>query len=360
MRRIVYLLLIPLLWSCLDEPSTPANTYRNNFESLWSIIDRQYCFLDEKSINWDSVYTVYNARLAVDTVSELAFFDAMAEMLAVLKDGHVNLLSSFDRSRYWKWFTDYPSNFSSSLIYSDRYLGAGYRLAGALRYQRIAGDSVGYVYFGSFGDSFSDSNMRYVLQYFEDCRGLIIDVRNNGGGSAALSERLASYFFERDTVNLYMKHKTGPGHSDFSKPVAMPLKAHATIGWKKPVVVLANRSSYSATNMFVSRMKDAPNGLVIGDLSGGGGGLPSSNELPNGWLVRFSSSPMYNAAMQSIEYGVEPDVWVMLDAGDVAKGEDSLIEEGIWRIKSQEPRAKSQESRVKNQDIRYDKKVFGY
>lgn len=338
------LLLVPLLSSCLDEPYTPADTYRNNFESLWSIIDRQYCFLDEKKINWDSVYTVYNARLERDTVSELAFFDAMAEMLAVLQDGHVNLLSSFDRSRYWKWFTDYPSNFNSSLIYSERYLGSGYRLAGALRYQRIAGDSVGYVYFGSFGDSFSDSNMRYVLKYFEHCDGMIVDVRNNGGGSADLSERLASYFFDRDTVNLYMKHKTGPGHSDFSKPVAMPLKAHPSIRWKKPVIVLANRSSYSATNMFVSRMKDAPGALVIGDLSGGGGGLPSSNELPNGWLVRFSSSPMYNAAMQSIEYGIEPDLWVMLDAADVAKGEDSLIEEGVRSIKEQAARLRDASS----------------
>ena len=342
-----WLFFVPLLTGCLDEPVTPASTYRNNFESLWRIIDRQYCFLDEKKIDWDSVYTVYNARLAQDTVSELAFFDAMGEMLGELKDGHVNLLSSFDRSRYWNWFTDYPSNFNSSLIYSERYLGSDYRLAGSLRYQRIAGDSVGYIYYPSFGDGFSDSNMRYVLKYFENCSGLIIDVRNNGGGSADLSTHFASYFFERDTVNLYLRHKTGPGWSDFSKPVGMPLKPHATIQWKRPVIVLANRSSYSATNMFVSRMKDAPNALIIGDLSGGGGGMPSSNELPNGWMVRFSSSPMYNAEMKSIEYGIEPDVWVMLDAGDVEGGVDSLIEEGIRRIKNQESRIKSQESRIK-------------
>lgn len=76
--------------------------------------------------------------------------------------------------------------------------------------------------------------------------------------------------------------------------------------------------------------------------------MPSSNELPNGWMVRFSSSPMYDAAMQSIEFGIEPDVKVMLDAGDVAKGEDTLIEEGIRRIRNQESRTKSQELRIKN------------
>ena len=114
------LFLILLLSSCLDQPEKMGNTYRNNLESLWRIIDTQYCFLDEKKINWDSIYSVYNARLGTDTVSELAFFDAMGEMLAELRDGHVNLYSSFDRSRYWKWFTDYPSNFSSAIINSHR------------------------------------------------------------------------------------------------------------------------------------------------------------------------------------------------------------------------------------------------
>jgi len=325
------LFLILLLSSCLDQPEKMGNTYRNNFESLWRIIDTQYCFLDEKKINWDSIYSVYNARLGTDTVSELAFFDAMGEMLAELRDGHVNLYSSFDRSRYWKWFTDYPSNFSSAIINSHRYLSVNFRQAGGLRYQRIAGDSVGYIYYSSFSDSFSNTNMSYILKYFEECRGIIIDVRSNGGGSASLSEQFASYFFPRDTVSIYMRHKTGPGHSDFSEPVALPTKA-SKIQYTRPVVVLANRGSYSATNMFITRMKDAPNATILGDLSGGGGGLPASNELPNGWLVRFSSSPMFDGRMQHIEFGIEPDIKVMLNPDDVAKGEDTLIEAAVALI----------------------------
>ena len=73
-------------------------------------------------------------------------------------------------------------------------------------------------------------------------------------------------------------------------------------------------------------MKDAPYAIVIGDQTGGGGGMPSSNELPNGWMVRFSASPMYDGNMQHIEFGIEPDIRVDLDSTDVAKGRDSLIE----------------------------------
>jgi len=331
-KYLVILFGMSLFSSCIEEPDLPENTYRENFETLWKIVDTKYCYLDIKDIDWDSVYTVYNFRLATDTVGELTFFDAMAEMLATLKDGHVNLYSGFDRSRYWKWFTDYQPNFSSNLIYKEHYLGEHYRSVNGLRYNKIANGEVGYIYYSSFSDSFSDKNFFYIKQYFKDCKGLIIDVRNNGGGSAELSNRLASYFFQRDTVSLYMQHKTGPGHSDFSAPQPMRTVANKAIQWQLPVVVLANRSSYSATNMFVCRMKDAPNAIVVGDVSGGGGGLPLSNELPNGWMVRFSSSPMLDGNMRHIEFGIEPDVYVVLDSVDVAKGRDTLIDYAVGRI----------------------------
>lgn len=135
MKKLFFfsIFLLISLTACHDELEIPNNTYRENFETLWRIIDTQYCYLDTKNINWDSIYTVYDTRLETDTVSEEVFFYTMSEMLAELKDGHVNLYSGFDRSRYWNWFSDYPSNFNSSLIFTDKYLGK-YRIANGLRY----------------------------------------------------------------------------------------------------------------------------------------------------------------------------------------------------------------------------------
>ncbi|GAB1416385.1 S41 family peptidase [Paludibacter sp.] len=329
-RLFKYIVILLVLSSCIDDLKIPDNSYRANFESLWNIVDTRYCYLDYKKINWDSIYNVYEGRLGSDTIDEITFFDAMGEMLAELKDGHVNLYSEFDRSRYWKWFTDYPDNFNSSLIYSNKYLGENYKIANGLRYQKIANGDVGYIYYSSFGSSFTDINMRYIIQYFTDCqKGLIIDVRDNGGGSADLSFKLASYFFKRDTVSMYLQHKVGNGHSAFSEPVPMKTKANKKIQWQRPVVILTNRSSYSATNLFVCMMKDAPMATIIGDRTGGGGGMPLSNELPNGWMVRFSASPMYDGNLNHIEFGLEPDIRVDLDSADVNKGEDTIIERAI-------------------------------
>ena len=96
------------------------------------------------------------------------------------------------------------------------------------------------------------------------------------------------------------------------------------------MVVLCNRHSYSAANFFVSIMRYADNCLVLGGKSGGGGGMPMSYELPNGWMVRFSSVKMYDRDMLSIEDGVRPHLLVNQHSED----KDDLIEEAVDLIYS--------------------------
>ena len=331
-QGLIVLLAVFLLPSCMNEPAVQPNTHEGNFQALWKIIDTRYCYLDYKHINWDSIYTAYHQKLPA-AKTNIAFFDLLGGMLAELKDGHVNLYSDFDLSRYWKWFQDYPDNFSSSLIEKDRYLGKNYRIASGLKYRAIDNGHIGYIYYGSFADGFSDNNIAYVLSSFAACSGLIIDVRNNGGGSLDVSKQLASYFFKENTITGYIRHKTGDGHSDFSAPVAITTPAHKSIQWQRPVVILTNRMSFSATNDFVNRMKLAPNAIIVGDKTGGGGGLPFSSELPNGWMVRFSASPMYDSKMQDTEFGIDPDYSVNLTATDEANGIDTIIEAAITLLK---------------------------
>ena len=75
--------------------------------------------------------------------------------------------------------------------------------------------------------------------------------------------------------------------------------------------------------------KNAPNVTVLGGITGGGGGIPTSNELPNGWMVRFSSVQILDVYRRQIEFGIAPDVEVTMNAIDVANGFDTLIEQAI-------------------------------
>ena len=99
--------------------------------------------------------------------------------------------------------------------------------------------------------------------------------------------------------------------------------------WLRPTIVLQDRHSYSATNSFINAMRYMPNVLLLGGVSGGGGGMPMSYELPNGWTVRFSSVKMYNAEGNSIEEGVPPHI---LDSLPANPTQDNLIEHAIQII----------------------------
>jgi C-terminal processing protease CtpA/Prc len=320
-----FLLTIISFSSCItdDEPQF-GNSVEGNFEALWHIVDTRYCYLDYKNIDWDSVHSAYRLRLK-DVKDKYQFFDLLADMLAELKDGHVNLTSEFDRSRYWNWYTDYPRNFDSEIVQNDKYLGRNYRISGGFRYKTIADGRIGYIWYGSFSDGF---NFSAVIAQFADCEGLIIDVRDNGGGMLTYAETLASYFFEKKDTIGYMCHKTGAGHSDFSalKAVVTP----DSYKWKKPVAVLTNRMSFSATNDFVCRMKYAPQAVIIGDRTGGGGGLPMSSELPCGWAVRFSASPMFDREKNHIEFGIDPDIKIDMDTLD--NRNDAIIDRAIYEL----------------------------
>ena len=322
---VVAVTLVIALVSCVDEKEYADNP-RGNFEALWKIIDEHYCFFDYKKeqygLDWNAVRDKYSRQIS-DGMTDAQLFEVLGNMLSELRDGHVNMYSSWDVARNWSWREDYPSNVSDTLL--RRYLGTDYRMASGLRYRRLD-DNVGYVRCATFANDFGDGNLDEVMYYLTPCNGLIIDIRDNSGGLLSAAERLASRFTSKEIVVGYMQHKTGKGHSDFSPLEEQRLKPGKGWHWLKPVVVLTNRSVYSAANEFVKYMKRCPGVTIVGDRTGGGAGMPYSSELPIGWSIRFSACPMYDRNRQSTEFGIEPDYNVGLSQADFLRGDDTIIE----------------------------------
>ncbi len=314
-----------LLLSCVDTDEQ-SDTPTGNFEALWQIIDEHYCFFDYKQheygLDWNAVYNKYKVRVS-DHMTSDQLFEVLTDMLAELRDGHVNLSSSMDYGRYWAWHEAYPQNFSDTL--ERRYLGTDYKIAAGMKY-RVFDDNIGYIRYESFLQSIGEGNLDDCLTYLALCRGLIIDIRNNGGGDLTTAEKLAGRFVQEKTLVSYMQHKTGKGHNDFSSLEARYLEPSSNIRWHKPVCVLTNRSVFSAANDFAVMMHTLPNVKLVGDHTGGGSGMPMSNSLPNGWSVRYSACPMYDSKKQQTEFGIDPDVKVALTDEATAQGIDLIIE----------------------------------
>ena len=322
---IIMALCAMMLASC-DKVEEYDNTPTGNFEALWNIIDKQYCFFDYKAeeygLDWDAVYRQYKRKVA-DGMSSAGLFEVLGDMLDELRDGHVNLYAAHDVARYWDFREGYAANFSEEI--QARYLGTDYKIASGLRYT-VLPDNIGYIYVPSFSSSIGEGNLDECLYALALCRGLIIDVRGNGGGNLSYAETLAARFTNERVLAGYICHKTGAGHSDFSSPQPVYLNSSNGVRWQKPVCVLTNRGSYSATNDFVKMMRTLPLVTIVGDRTGGGSGLPFSSELPNGWSVRFSACPSFDVDMQHTEFGIDPDVRVDMLDEDRERGLDTIIE----------------------------------
>ena len=294
---------------------------REIFDSMWKLVDEKYSYLGYKNIDWDALYAKYSDEVTED-MSGYSLYRILYDMLYELKDGHVNLFAGFDYSRNWDWYLGAPANFNYPLV-ERSYLGTDYWSSGGLKNTLLDEGKYGYIYYPSF--SSSAAYIGVVLKRFKDTDGIILDLRDNGGGALSNAEMLADYLADMRRLTYRTKYKKGPGHEDFSE-----FKDHYSTpkgpGYSKPVVILTNRSCFSATSYFVTMAKEFPNVIVLGDSTGGGGGLPADFILPGGWTIRLSTTRGSDARGVDFENGVAPDEKYDMNTALVDQGIDSMIE----------------------------------
>lgn len=305
-----------------------------DFEALWTIIDEHYCFFDQKGVDWQAIHDKYEP-MVTNGINRKQLFSVCSMMINELCDGHTNLSSGFETSYYRNWWSDFPQNYDKRLI-QQYYFNFNYKQLGAVTYG-ILRENVGYIHIASFSNGLSNGNIDNILNDLIRTNGLVIDLRDNGGGDMSSAENWARHFLLKRTLIGYMSHKTGPGHNDFDKPYPIyfdPLGATGTT-WVKPVILLTNRSTFSAANYLVMAMKDLPQVTHAGATTGGGAGIPYSQELPGGWTIRMSAVRVTDAQGISTEGGIAPEQQnqVNLDPTVALNGHDTMLDFAISLIK---------------------------
>lgn len=335
MKNSFLLLLLGLCCSCdglFLEEDRKKNAV-DNFQLCWQLLDENYCFFNEKNLNWNEVYSRYSDSIQINT-DPVRLFDYLANMLHELKDGHVNLRSDFDLSRNWDWNLDFPKNFDIELLKQEKYLGKDYRIAGGFYTDLI--QDIPYFYFPSFQSSINTGSLDLYLEAYNqrDVPGLILDLRNNGGGLISNIKKIANRFVSKKTLVGYRRFKAGKGHQDFSQKFPQYLTPTGQNGFsQKPVYVLTNRSVYSAANELAAILSLLPNVRLIGDQTGGGGGMPVSNQLYNGWSLRYSAHQYLLPDGSQIELGVQPDIPVNITRLRQLLEEDDILNTALAALK---------------------------
>lgn len=154
------------------------------------------------------------------------------------------------------------------------------------------------------GDKNYKSTTRDVYKLLSEFReenvdGIIIDLRNNGGGSLHEATALTDLFIDPGPV-VQIKHANGR--------ISREQVALQQAMYSGPLLVLINRLSASASEIFAGAIQDYGRGLVVGSQSFGKGTVQVLTPLDRGQL-KFTSSKFYRISGESTQHrGVLPDI----------------------------------------------------
>lgn len=342
--NIITLVTVFLAISCVKNDYIKQADYdlKTNYEVFWKLVDENYCFLGNnygytKNVDWKKVYNDMMPRVEA-AASEEELLDIMGESIDFLKDGHVWIDTKFKHRGCYTFYYDengvrYPDNFISGLI-PEKYLDYTYKTRNGHRYGVITrgGKNFFYLHHAEFIKDLNNEDIEMMLPHIAEADGFIYDIRTNPGGNAQLAHTVAGRFVKEKTLVGYDVVKTGKGYDELTEPspvYVVPNRKGPNWAHIK-TTVLTNRDVYSTANMFASFMKEVPNATVIGGITGGGGGQPTSYYLPNGWVITMSAQRMsLDVNKVHIEGGVKPDIEVTITPEDVTNKVDTILEKAL-------------------------------
>ena len=161
-----------------------------------------------------------------------------------------------------------------------------------------------------------------ALNKFHDAPGIIIDVRNNGGGFSVLADLIAGRFFSDPIVygeEFYCSRL--PQHF-WRKSMKYRVIPRGKI-YNGPVALITNPFTFSSADTFVAAMTNQDRAVVVGRKTAGATGNPITVQLPGGGRARFSTGDFLLPSGISLEgTGFEPDIPVSWTREDLILGND--------------------------------------
>ena len=170
--------------------------------------------------------------------------------------------------------------------------------------------NLGYIRIKSFNENSDKQILEIIKKYEKDKKieGYILDLRNNPGGLLTQAINITDFFLDEGEIVSTKGRKTSETRKFFAR------KGDEVEG--KPIIVLINNGSASASEIFAGALKDHKRAIILGENSYGKGSVQSIIPLRNGGGMRLTISKYYLPSGDSIsEVGVTPDI-VVEETGD--------------------------------------------
>ncbi len=201
---------------------------------------------------------------------------------------------------------------------------AGVSFYGLFESRRLEGN-IGYFFFSNFLE-FLNPKIRSTIESMNDAPGIIIDLRGNSGGDDSVGLKMASMFFEKETVLMITRTRKG----DISDYKASGMKT----AFRGRVVILVDNLSRSASEEFSAGMQASGRAVVVGRKTAGGDMDGELEKLPDGSILLYAHGQPRTPKGYIVEgNGVRPDIEIGLTRKGLLAGHDAQLEAAIEYIK---------------------------
>lgn len=201
--------------------------------------------------------------------------------------------------------------------------------------------NVAYVELRSFG---SDEAAKQFGDAFEQIRKadkLILDVRENDGGSSNIGWTVLSYLTDKPfPASLWRTREYRPAERAWGTQErwyggdAYQIPPHGGSVFSGPVVVLTSARTFSAAEDFATVFEAMHRGTMIGEATGGSTGQPLFIQLPGGGTARFCTKQDRSpTGKEFVGVGVQPNKVVHPSVADVRAGRDTVLEAALAFLK---------------------------
>ena len=192
---------------------------------------------------------------------------------------------------------------------------------------RLLPYNVGYIELTGFGPEI-ERDFDKAMQSLQWTRGLVLDLRNNGGGFVSTVAWIASYFFPEDTD--LGEFITRQGRSSRRKTWK------GRIAYRAPLVVLVSNRSASGSEIFAGAIQERKRGIIVGSNPATCGcllGVSRTLRLDDGGKLNISDTDYRTAFGKRIEgVGIQPDQRVEIRISDLLAGKDSVLESSLYHL----------------------------
>jgi hypothetical protein len=252
------------------------------FEKVWNAFDRGYAmFAVKPGVDWAKLRESYRSRAAAaHSNHELAA--VVSEMLDHLEDLHVYVeVDGQYRAGYTR---DRPLNANAKA--TSTLIGSLTRAGSDLIWGRTS-DGVGYINIHRLVDQGLPDAFDGVLGQMGDTKGLILDLRFNGGGSETLGQQIAGRFLKRRCVYSLSQYRSGARHTDLGPRHERSCEPDGPWHYGGPVVVLQGQRTMSSAESFVLMLAQCPQVITLGDRTAGSSANPRRIDAGAGIVVNL-------------------------------------------------------------------------